>query len=110
MKTFLVTLIAIGLVSIASAQSQAFSLAWTDPNPPTNQVTSYNVYKKTAGVYMVIGTVLVPNALKFALTAPLPGDIYAVSCVSVLGESPKSPDMVWPSPAIAPTGLKITSP
>ena len=115
MKTKTVLLFLAVLISTALAVGDIVSLSW-DPNPATDHVTQYNIYKRAQGEssFLPIGhTTLVT----FPASGIVAGDAFQVTAVNASGESQPSAIVIYaPSPTptatpvptpIPPTGVKV---
>ena len=97
------TLVACSLM----AQTGTVTLAW-DPNPASDQVTKYIVYRASAaaGPWEKIQDVTAPTATVTGLTPAV--YFFRVTASNAWGESGPSNVVSTPPPAGAPTNLKVT--
>lgn len=95
------------LTSTALAQSPVnLSLTW-DPNPASDQVRGYIVYRQSGTNWVAIGQT---TNVTFALPKPLPSgtNTFAVTAFNVAAESPRSLPVTLPQPPALPGNLKVS--
>jgi hypothetical protein len=77
-----------------------------DPNPPEDNVTSYNAYEHDGANYNLLGQF--DANLKFDLGQPsAAAHAYAATAVNARGESDKSSDAIFPAAASAPKAPRL---
>lgn len=104
MKTTIATLL---IITCLLGSAFAASLAWDMP-PAAQNIRYHRIWKKVGTTYTELsGSPVLMPIVKFTLTSPVVGDIYAVSAVNDLGESSKS-EVTIPATATPPVNLKVT--